>query len=273
MVSMNTRPSQRGYTFVEMMVVVAIIVIMMAIVIPRLAFQQRGAGLKGAATELMTALRNARRMAITKREVRALALDIYSIPAEFGVMRPKTPRDLPASPAWIQEGVFQQLPENIAIVAVTTPGWNTVNIARTDDVNPINGIEEGLGAFPTPIYNPGAGNGLVNSIYHLVTFNPTATASPAVIYLWNVTEERRELPSVSAAHALSNLDTLGVPPGLVINNANDQQTFFSLPTAASPDDSYYYTLVVNPITGGVTIYDYAWDDGSGGGWNRRKDGE
>lgn len=267
----------RGYTFAELLVVVAIITLMMAIVVPRFVFQQQGAGLRGAASEITAALRAARREAITKRELRALALDIYSIPAEFVEMRW-------TGTTWAQQGEARTLPDNIAIVAVTTPGWTNLDITRTDDVNPIDGIEESS-ALPSQTQtifnpqvdssgNPVATNGLVNSVYHLVKFNQTGTADSAVIYLWNVKDERREIPGGTTAQALSNIHTLGVPPGLMIfGGATNQQAFFSLPSADSPADIYYYTLVVNPITGGVKVYDYAWDDGSDSGWDRKKDGE
>jgi hypothetical protein len=77
----------------------------------------------------------------------------------------------------------------------------------------------------------------------------------------------------------ANLSKLGVPPGLKLDASNNQQTFFKVPTGGddSPDDSYYHTLVVSPLTGAVTVYDYAWGNGDMGGgnwqWDRKKDGE
>jgi hypothetical protein len=103
----------------------------------------------------------------------------------------------------------------------------------------------------------------------LIRFQPTGTADRAVIYLWNITEERLEIPAPSLGMSLSNFHTLGVPPGLKINNPNAQSAFFTVQNAASTADSRYYTVVVNPVTGGVTVYDYAWGDGQ---WDRKKDG-
>lgn len=275
--------TRKGYTLVEMLVVLAIITLLLAIVLPRLSFQQRGAGLKGAASELSSALRTARRLAITNREVRALALDIYAIPAEFMIMRPK-------GASWEQDpGVETHTftEQNIAVVGVTDRNWGvapyTLNITRTDDMPPIDGVE-GTVTIPSislAFYNPGAGNGLINSIYYLIRFQPTGTADDALIYLWNIQEGRHEIPIATPALALSNITKLGVPPGLLIDDPTDQSKFFRLPNEASVADAYYYTLVVNPITGGVTVYDYAW--GIGGPnpppspprmrWDRKKDGQ
>lgn len=275
----ETMKQSRGYTFAELLVVVAIITLMMAIVVPRFVFQQQGEGLRGAASEITAALRAARRVAITKRELRALALDIYSIPAEFVEMRW-------TGTTWAREGEAHQLADNVAVVAVTTPGWTLLDITRTDDVN-LDGSEESwaLPSATQTLFNPqvdssgdpAATNDFVNLVYHLVKFNQTGTADSAVIYLWNVKDERREIPGGTTAQALSNIHTLGVPPGLVIKNDDDQQAFFSLPTTDSPADIYYYTLVVNPITGGVKVYDYAWGTGASASpdyeWDRKKDGE
>lgn len=278
MVRSSVRASQDGYSLAEMLVVVAIIAVMAAIVIPQLAFQQKGSGLKSAATELMSSLRAARRMAIAERELRALAIDLYSIPGEFTIMRPRNSNDPPA-PLWIAVGESHQLPNNIAIVAVTSRTWTTLDITRTDDVN-LNGAEDPLVTSAT-IFNPeldAAGNpnpstnGIVNSIYRLVKFYPTGTADEAMIYLWNTTEERRDIPNPSMNLSLSNIPALGVPPGLDINALNNQQAFYSVPSENSEFDVYYYTLVVNPLTGSVEIYDYAWGYGNPQ-WNRRKDGQ
>ncbi|GAB4343649.1 MAG: hypothetical protein Kow0099_22280 [Candidatus Abyssubacteria bacterium] len=268
---------------VEMLVVLAIIALLMVIVVPQFAFQQKGAGLKGAATELMTALRTTRREAITNRELRALALNIYSIPAEFVMMRqPRTGE--PSVPSWIEVGEPHQLPKNIAIVAVMESLSGSLDAKRTDDVdldlddeNPTSPGDPELPSnsrifnpeldpnIPTPTHGR---NVHVNPIYRLIRFWPTGTADPAVIYLWNITEGRQEIPAPTAAMALSNIDTLGVPPGLQLNNITSQTNFFTVPTANSPYDTYYYTLVVNSVTGGVRVYDYAWGDG----WDRKKDG-
>jgi prepilin-type N-terminal cleavage/methylation domain-containing protein len=260
----------KGYTFAEMMVVMAIIALMMAILVPRFAFQQRGVALKGAAGELASALRTARRLAITNRELTALAIDIYSIPAEFVMMREENA----GSCDWAPIGEYHRLPDNIAIVAVTGSSWssNPLDITRTDDQNTIDSTEDLSPACPDRLFNPGSGNGIVNTVYHLIRFQPTGTVDGAMIYLWNVTEGRQELPASTDAHALSNLHALGVPPGLTINDATRQDQFFNVATSASEADSYYYTLVVNPITGGVMVYDYAWGTGSGI-WDRKKDGE
>jgi hypothetical protein len=96
-----------------------------------------------------------------------------------------------------------------------------------------------------------------------------------MIYIWNTTEERRELPSPTVGQTKSNIYKLGMPPGLSVKTQPfpppfyKQDDYFKVPTPISPADAYYYTLVVNPITGGVRVYDYAW----GGGWDRKKDGE
>ena len=265
---------KKGYSLVEMLVVIAIVALMTAIVVPQIAFQQKGAGLKGAATEMVSALRAVRRLAIAEREYRVLAINLYPIPGEFVMMRPRGSGD-PATPIWIQVGEARQLPNNIAIVAAVAANdsnWTNLDIldiTRTDDANPINGVED-LTISDT-MFNPANGDGLVNDIYRLIRFYPTGTADSALIYLWNVTEGRREIPNPSVNLSLSNISALGVPPGLNINAIGDQTQFFNVPTGGddSPDDAYYYTLEVSPITGSVIVYDYAW----GGGWDRKKDGE
>lgn len=252
---------------VEMMVVVAIIALVMAIVIPRLAFQQKGSGLKGASQELMTALRAARRQAITERELRALALDIYSIPAEFVTMREKRADDPTGSPDWIRVGESRRLPENIAVVAILSDqGASALDARRTDD-NDFDGVEDTTTSGT--IFNPSEADAHINPIYRLIRFEPTGTADEAVIYLWNISEERREIPAPDPTLVLSNFHNLGAPPGLNVN-LTQQSQFFTVASATSSYDAFYYTLVVNPITGGVTVYDYAWGDG---GWDRKKDGE
>lgn len=262
--------SEGAYSLTEMLVVLAIIGIMAAIVIPQFAVSQKGAGLKGAATELTSALRTARRMAIAERELRALAIDIYSIPAEFRVMSSSDD-----GTTWSPIGDLQPLPNNIAIVSIVQPGWTFLDVTRTDDTN-LDGAEDDLSAIPT-IYNPGNLNGIVNDVFRLIRFYPTGTADPAMIYLWNITDERREIPNPTAELSAANLQNLGVPPGLSIHDINDQTIFFNLPSEDSEADSYYYTLVVNPLTGSVEVYDYAW--GTGGGtspnmrWDRKKDGD
>lgn len=311
---------RQGYTLVEMLVVLAIIALLMAIVVPRFAMSQKGEGLKGAATELTTALRTARRIAITKREVRALALDIYSIPAEFMIMRFDDKTD-PTHQTWVQDEnteAHKFTDDNVAVVAVSTMPWPTdggsppvsvLDITRTDDTD--LDTEEESSSLPTrdsTIFNPQIGNdpddaaygkpsqtdGHVTPIYHLIKFQPTGTADAAYIYLWNIEQGRQEIFPTGAttpeeanekivAFGLSNILKLGIPPGLIVDNENDQSQFFRLPDSppppapqacASPADAYYYTVVVNPITGGVTVYDYAWGTGStNDGWDRKKDGE
>ena len=92
-----------------------------------------------------------------------------------------------------------------------------------------------------------------------------------MIYLWNITEGRREIPNPTAFLSAANLSKLGVPPGLSINDIDDQQAFFSVQSESSEEDAYYYTLVVNRITGAVEVYDYAWGYGNPQ-WDRKKDG-
>jgi len=297
----NRTPSPRlerrsGYTLAEMLVVLAIVALLAAIVVPRFAVSRKGTGLKSGATEVITALRTARRLAITGRELRALALDIYSIPAQFVVMRQRRPNEAATEPEWIQEGEFHALPNNIAIVAVETPGWTTLDVTRTDDYD-LDGYDQGNPPGSTavgnsghllssglmifnPQTNPSTGlagrNFIVNPIYHLIQFEPTGTADRALIYLWNVEDARRDFPSPTIPQILSNLHTLGVPPGFLIDT-NDQASFFTLPDPESPEDANYYTLAVNPITGGVTAYDYAWGTGNEEDdpdfeWDRKKDG-
>ncbi|RJP25350.1 MAG: prepilin-type N-terminal cleavage/methylation domain-containing protein, partial [Candidatus Abyssobacteria bacterium SURF_5] len=209
---------RQGYTLVEMLVVLAIIALMMVIVVPRFAVSQKGEGLKGAANELGSMLRTARRIAITKRQVRALALDIYSIPAEFMIMRWDEDPD-PTKSTWIQdEGTetHRFTDENVAVVAVTTRNWgggSSLDITRTDDMNPFDGAEELCTGTPPyfdsneRLFNPqinasGApayGNSHVNVVYHLIKFQPTGTADEALIYLWNIEENRREIPTAEYA--------------------------------------------------------------------------
>jgi prepilin-type N-terminal cleavage/methylation domain-containing protein len=290
---------RQGYTLVEMLVVLAIIALLMAIVVPRFTMSQKGEGLKGAATELTTALRTARRIAITKREVRALALDIYSIPAEFMIMRWNEDSSDSSKSTWVQDKnteTHKFTDDNVAVVAVeNTSSWTNLDIKRTDDTN-LDMAEEPstvpltrndttfnpqIGTDPTDATyygKPCPTDGHVTPIYHLIKFQPTGTADKAIIYLWNIEQDRQEIPTTTneemLALGLSNISKLGVPPGLIINDVNDQSIFFKLLNSASPADSYYYTLVVNPITGGVMVYDYAWGTGSGtDGWDRKKDGE
>jgi prepilin-type N-terminal cleavage/methylation domain-containing protein len=274
---------RQGYTFVEMMVVLAIIMLLMAIVVPRFAVSQRGEGLKGAANELSTALRAARRLAIMKREVRALALDIYSIPAQFMIMRPT--KAASGIYTWTQDGESHAFTsENIAVVGMTDDlSWSDLSIARTDDVN-LDGAEEAYIRPPNPLFDqtefnpqvdPTTGepidyNGHVNPIYHLIKFQPTGTADRASIYLWNIEDGRQEVPAPTYPMTLSNINKLGVPPGFMINNPSNQEEFFRVPTRNSPLDINYYTIVVNKITGAVTVYDYAYAEG--GAWDRKKDG-
>lgn len=274
---------KEGYTFTEIMVVLAIIAIMMAILVPRLAFQQKGAGLKGAASEILSTLRAARRMAIAERIYRsvAVAFDIYSIPAKFAIMA--EPRDN----EFFIIGEPHRLPDNIAIIAVNAPAWTLLDVTRTDDVD-LDGDDEsptepGEAELPTSgtIYNPELNpvtmipgrNGIVNPIYRMIRFQATGTADAALLYLWNIEDGRIPLPNPSYGQTLSNLHTIGIPPGLrVAVPANNQREYFEVINEASTDDAYYYTIAVNAITGNVTVYDYAWGYGSPQ-WDRKKDGE
>ena len=272
-----------GYSLTEMIVVVAIIAVMAVVIVPRMAVQRTGEGLKAAATQLTTALRVARREAIAEREVRALALDIYSIPARFVTMRETDPEDPEYNLAsWVPVGQETALVNDIAVVAVLHNFPGPLDVTRTDDVD-LDGVpmhnDGGAGGSTSPpdepgytdssrIFNPSDTDNYVNAIYNLIRFQPTGTADRALIYLWNINESRSEIPNPTTAQALSNLPVLGVPPGLQINTLTDQRSFFNVPTAASTADSHYYTVVVNNITGSVTVYDYAWR----GGWDRKKDG-
>ena len=269
-VKLKASLSRGGYSMAEMLVVVAIIALMAAIVIPQFAFSQRGRGLKGGATELMSSLRAARREAITERELRALAIDLHSIPGEFFIMREKGDDDPEGSLDWIQVGESHKLPDNIAIVAVLDDlddsQWD---VRRTDDDDLDGTANSGTDQWDPPIFNPDPGASTdVNSIYRLIRFNPTGTADGASIYLWNIEDERGENPNPSDNETLANLHTVGVPPGLRLDPSKNQTTFFAVWDDESQYDNYYYTIVVNPITGGVAVYDYAWR----GGWDRKKDG-
>ena len=162
-----------------------------------------------------------------------------------------------------------------------------MNVTRTDDNN-LDGFENT--AFEdsllnlAQIYNPeiippgfpNAGqpgkNGMTNELFRLVRFRSTGTGDAAIIYLWNTKENRRELPNPTDGQTLSNLYALGVPPGLKINDPADQTQFFAVADPTSTDDSYYHTLVVNPITGSVAVHDYAWGYGTPQ-WDRKKDGD
>ncbi len=270
-----------GYSLTELLVVLAIISIMIAVLIPQIAFQEKGSSLKGASTELMSSLRVARRIAIAERQYRALAINLHAIPAEFSIMRPQNSSD--SGPhLWIPVGEPHKLPDNIAIVSVSAPGWSQLDVTRTDDVN-FNGSEDPLQTNTAvfsqvpAIFNPELNAGvpgpnlIVNPIFRMIRFYPTGTADAAVIYLWNTTEARREIPNPNVNLSAANLSALGVPPGLSINTINNQTSFFSVPTEDSPDDAYYYTIVVNKLTGAVEVYDYAWGNG-GSQWDRKKDG-
>ncbi len=282
---------KNGYTMVELLVVLAIIMLMLAIVVPQFSFSQKGAGLKGSSSQIMSALRAARRLAIKEITLHAVAFDIYSIPSRFGILRHTAlPSDSPSDSdywyKWELVGEFERLPQNIAIVAINQPSDTSFNVTRTDDLD-LDGVEDVEST--ALIYNPqvippgfsGAGtpgpNGITNLVFRLVKFQPTGAADSAIIYLWNTTEDRNELPNPTVGQMLSNLHALGVPPGLQLDPSNNQQTFFRLPNQASIADVYYYTLVVNPITGGITVYDYAWGEGGGTApnkqWDRKKDGE
>ncbi len=282
---MRIRASEKkGYTFTEIMVVLAIIAVMLAILVPRLAFQQKGAGLKGAASEILSTLRAARRMAIAERIYRsvAVAFDIYSVPAEFVIMA--EPRE---NEFFTIDEKPRRLPDNIAIVAVNEPGWSRLDVTRTDDVD-LDGDDEsptdpGKAELPTSgrIYNPErlpgsmiyGRNQRVNSIYRMIRFRPTGTADGTLLYLWNIEDDRTPLPNPSAGQTRSNLHIIGIPPGLrVAVPTNNQRQYFEVINEASPDDAYYYTIEVNSITGNVTVYDYAYGYG-GSQWDRKKDGE
>ncbi len=283
---------KRGFTVVEMMVVLAIIALMMAIVVPRFTMSQKGVALKGASTEVMSALRTARRLAILgirdishATQMYAVGFDIYSVPARFAILR-KTGSATDWN-SWQITYDFEELPENIAIVAIkqaSSPAF-AFDVTRTDDDN-LDVVEDTVST--NLIYNPqvippgfpNAGqpgaNGMTNIVYRLVKFWPTGTADPAIIYLWNSKEGRQEIPNATTGMTLSNLHALGVPPGLQLDVLTDQQNFYRLPSDSSSFDSYYYTVVVNPITGNVTVYDYAWGEGGGTAphmrWDRKKDG-
>ncbi len=274
--------SHDGYSLTEMLVVLAIIAVMTAVIIPQIAFQEKGSGLKGAATELMSTLRATRRIAIAERQYHALAINLHAIPAEFSIMRPKTSSDS-GPQLWIPVGESHRLPDNIAVVSISTSGWTKLDVTRTDDFD-FSGAEDprqtntAVFSQEPAIFNPelNAGvpgpNSIVNPIFRMIRFYPTGTADRAVIYLWNTTEARREIPNPNANLSAANLSALGVPPGLSLDVSNNQQTFFNVPSEDSPDDAYYYTLVVNRLTGAVEVYDYAWGNG-GSQWDRKKDGE
>jgi len=281
-------PARDAYTLTEMLVVLAIIGIMAAIVVPQISYSQKGVGLKGAATDLMSTLRTARRMAIAEREYRIVALNLFAIPGEFVIMRPKNYSDT-GPQLWIPVGETHRLSENIAIVSVSPPTWNQLDVLRTDDAD-LDGVEDAVlkKVTNTAVYNfvpaifnpeldPTTGdpnpstNLIVNSLFRVIRFYPTGTADAAMIYLWNTTEGRREIPNPTADLSAANLANLGVPPGLTVDASGNQLTYFDVTSPASEDDIYYYTLVVNRLTGSVEVYDYAWGYGSPQ-WNRKKDG-
>jgi prepilin-type N-terminal cleavage/methylation domain-containing protein len=264
MLAAPTLLSQRGYSLAEMLVVVGIVAVMAVIVIPQFAVSQKNKGLKGASAELLSALRATRREAVTEREVRALALDLQSIPAQFVMMREKKASDPQGSLDWIQVGEAHAFSDNVAIVGVLDDlDDSTWDVRRTDD-DDMDGTPNTMGL---PIFNPADG-GLVNGIYRLIRFNPTGTADQAIVFLWNIEDERGEIPNPSPGEVLAGLDKLGIPPGLRLDPSGVQSTYFTVWDDESPTDEFYFTVVVSPVTGNVSVYDYAWR----GGWDRKKDG-
>ncbi len=63
-----------GFTLIELLVVISIMVLLTAMSLPALSGYIKGARLRGAATEVASALRQARQLAITKRAERAVLL-------------------------------------------------------------------------------------------------------------------------------------------------------------------------------------------------------
>jgi hypothetical protein len=215
----------------------------------------------------MSTLRTARRMAIAERQYHAVVFDLYSVPGQFMIMRDKKPDD-PNVFEGDPVGEFHRLPDNIAIVSISAPSWTKLDVTRTDDVN-LDGTEE---VCADTIWNPQEGDGRVNPVYRLIGFEPTGTATAAVIYLWNVEDGRTPLPNPNNKQTVANLDTIGIPPGLTVAvPINDQRNYFSVGVEDSSDDAYYYTIAVSAITGNVTVYDYAWGTGTPQ-WDRKKDG-
>ncbi|MGC2459128.1 MAG: GspH/FimT family protein [Gallionellaceae bacterium] len=72
---LNLRPSA-GFTMLELMVVMVLMVLVYAIVVPKISSALPGTELKSAARELAAGLRKARSQAITHKEEATLTLDV-----------------------------------------------------------------------------------------------------------------------------------------------------------------------------------------------------
>lgn len=320
---MRRSSTNRGYSFAEMMVVMAIIALMMAVVVPRFAMRQKGVALKGASNEIMSALRTARRLAISERAVYGVVLDLNTIPSRFFIAKYDDTFDPPLSTScptcpfggvdgtdvwedlntnniadaaptdyylytnWEVVGEIRALPENIVVVDTRIGSETGFNVTRTEDDNMdgtlaaaedtgIDGDLNTVDSTGTNYRDPQEGNGdLADPFYHgdpvyrIIRFQPTGTADKALVHLWDITEERRDVPPNN--NLPDSLFRIGYPPGLE-PAAGTQTDYFNVSTSSSETDTYYYTLVVNPITGGVSVYDYAWGEGGANDWDRKKDG-
>lgn len=86
--------SSRGFTLLELLVVLAITTLILTVAVPRFSTGVPGAEIRSAARELVTGLRTARSRAITYNREIAFALDVESRRYTLGDGGP--PVDLPA---------------------------------------------------------------------------------------------------------------------------------------------------------------------------------
>ncbi len=193
-----------------------------------------------------------------------------------------------------RQGDVQELPRNVVVVAtmIASTGYLgddfspaiRLNAWRTEDVNMdaalaaaedlgVDGFDDGDGAANEPV-DAGEDDAIDSSLYRVVRFGPQGGADRAIIWLWNTTDGGATLPGGIAANAPASLRTLGLPPGMSVQDPADQQNYFTV--TDQTQDAHYYTVAVNPTTGTTEVFDYARGTAAAGGppfdWDLDKDG-
>lgn len=129
---------RRGFTLVELLVVIGIISVMLVAIVPAVNSLSKGAGRKGAVGNLLSGVEQARALAITERRNTYVAF-ITSLPGsvppslaeEYSYRAWAVFADAPGGGARVQVTKWQQLPRGISFRSVEEPPEADGRVAGT----------------------------------------------------------------------------------------------------------------------------------------------